>query len=173
MPLRSIVFAHGLGGHPRSTWASNAYSPKSSAEPQSTFLSRIQGKAAAVVRSIKPTFATMNATLPDAQSASESVDAEDDPEEPNPGEEGHTDQEVPQEVPLAKDVYWPKDLLANDFSDSRVITYGYDSRVNQLFGTVPHYNLLVLGRNLLRNVADQRISCVGVSGYLRSWILFG
>ena len=77
-------------------------------------------------------------------------------------ESDNFDQGDAQEGPPPKVVYWPEDLLAKDFPDMRILTYGYDSQVSAFFGVVPHQNLLSLGRNLLTSVANKRTSCVSL-----------
>ena len=88
----------------------------------------------------------------------------EDAGDPTVQEEGDNvvDQGNAQEAPTRKDVYWPEDFLAEDFADLRIMTYGYDSKLENFFGTVPRHNLFTLAGNLLTSVANKRTSCVSI-----------
>ena len=114
-------------------------------------------------RSIRSASATREGTGERAQSA-----AQEDRENAEVQEErGSLDGGSEQEGVSSKVVYWPEDLLAKDCPDMRILTYGYDSQVTKFFGTVPHHNLLTLGRDLLRSIADERAGCVSLPACLR------
>lgn len=56
--------------------------------------------------------------------------------------------------------FWPKDLLAKDFSNARVLTYGYDSKVTKFFkGPVNQSGILAHGESLMRALEVQRRGC--------------
>ena len=153
----SVVFVHGLQGHPKSTWTSNAYEPKASAEPKPSLVDRARG----MLRGIRSASATTEGTGERAQSAGEDTGHAEVQEEGGSLDGGNV-----QEALSSKVVYWPEDLLATDCTDMRILTYGYNSQVTKFFGTVPHHNLYTLGRNLLRSVADKRASFVSLSAIL-------
>jgi hypothetical protein len=47
-------------------------------------------------------------------------------------------------------LYWPYDLLAKDFKNVRILTYGYDSHVSKFFnGPANQNNIRAHGRSLL------------------------
>jgi hypothetical protein len=57
----------------------------------------------------------------------------------------------------AREVFWPKDLLAPDYNDTRILTYGYDSRVANFFSGPANQNgILQHGRDLLTRLAGRR-----------------
>lgn len=102
MRYYSVIFIHGIQGHPRATWACGA----NPAKPKSNLREFFHRKH-----------------------KSASGDAEDSTPE---------------------SVYWPKDLLPKDFKNTRVLTYGYDSRVSHFFkGPANQNNINAHGRSLL------------------------
>ncbi|KAE8446926.1 hypothetical protein EG329_011557 [Mollisiaceae sp. DMI_Dod_QoI] len=57
-------------------------------------------------------------------------------------------------------LFWPKDLLAKDFPNSRVLTYGYDSQVSKFFkGPANQSGILAHGESLMRALEVQRRGC--------------
>ena len=55
------------------------------------------------------------------------------------------------------EVYWPKDLLAQDFPNLRIFTYGYDSRVTHWFkGPAMQLDIYSYGESLLNGVEARR-----------------
>jgi hypothetical protein len=61
---------------------------------------------------------------------------------------------------VADTVFWPEDLLAEDFKDARILTYGYDSRVSQFFkGSANQNNVSAHGRSLLNALELHRRQC--------------
>lgn len=153
----SVVFVHGLQGHPKSTWTSNSRQPKASAEPKPTLVDRVKG----FFRSSSPAAATTDGTVAHVQPVDQLSSEEGSTGDTTVEEEVHSlDQGNAQEGPPPKVVFWPEDLLAKDFPDLRVLTYGYDSQVWKFFGTVPHHNLYTLGRSLSTSVANSRTLCV-------------
>ncbi|KAI9155556.1 Vegetative incompatibility protein [Paramyrothecium foliicola] len=57
---------------------------------------------------------------------------------------------TPGDGSLPDTVFWPKDLLADDFANARILTYGYDSRVSHFFrGPANQNNISGHGRSLL------------------------
>ena len=111
----SIVFIHGLQGHPEKTWT---YSGKEAAKPK-RFLKFTRKK--------QPHAAT-----------------------------GTSSQE-------AQSVFWPKALLAKDFINARIMTYGYDSAVSKFFkgpsnqgGIIAHSEALLNALEVERRECRQR-----------------
>lgn len=57
-------------------------------------------------------------------------------------------------------LFWPKDLLAKDFPNARVLTYGYDSQVTKFFkGPANQSGILAHGESLMRALEVQRRGC--------------
>lgn len=60
-------------------------------------------------------------------------------------------------LPSDATCYWPEDLLATDFPNTRIATYGYDSRVTHLFnGPSSQSNILNHGESLLHTLEANR-----------------
>ncbi|EFX03482.1 hypothetical protein CMQ_410 [Grosmannia clavigera kw1407] len=58
---------------------------------------------------------------------------------------------------VADSVFWPKDFLAADCRNARILTYGYDSRVTHFFGGAPNQNnISAHGRSLLNALERNR-----------------
>jgi len=54
-------------------------------------------------------------------------------------------------------VFWPADLLPEDYTTFRILTYGYDSRVSHYFkGPANKLNLSQLGENMLNRLVGER-----------------
>ena len=57
-------------------------------------------------------------------------------------------------------VFWPRDLLTEDISNVRVLTYGYDSQISHYTsGPVNQSNISQHGLSLLNTVSAQRQDC--------------
>ena len=64
-------------------------------------------------------------------------------------------KKVPQ-----KRVFWPRDLLADDVSNVRIFTYGYDSKISHYTsGPANQSNISQHGLSLLNSVSAQRREC--------------
>jgi hypothetical protein len=60
----------------------------------------------------------------------------------------------------APHLFWPKDLLAKDFPNAQVLTYGYDSQVTKFFkGPANQSGILAHGESLMRALEVQRRGC--------------
>jgi hypothetical protein len=58
---------------------------------------------------------------------------------------------------LASSTYWPSDLLARDYPQYRILTYGYDSHISHfLSGSVHQGNIATIARDLLHELAAER-----------------
>lgn len=74
-------------------------------------------------------------------------------------------------IPVQKTFFWPYDLLSKhpDFVQTRILTWGYDSRVvSEFFGTSDQHNISQHGNDLMvalqqerkRNVRTTLVLCV-------------
>ncbi|KAK3296861.1 uncharacterized protein B0H64DRAFT_390543 [Chaetomium fimeti] len=102
-----IVIVHGLQGHPFTTWACNRPSP-----PRQASLPVQRGKKRDSLRSM------ISVRLRKSSPGSKS---------PQPADLHHP-QKLQESNPL---VYWPRDLLPKDCPQSRVLVYGYDTKVTK------------------------------------------
>ena len=59
-------------------------------------------------------------------------------------------------------VFWPEDFLPEDFPNVRVLTVGYNTEFERVFGGIPQNNMYTLATRLLSDVADERVSSVGL-----------
>ncbi len=124
--FRSIVFVHGLQGHPRNTWTWEADSsqvgnlaPIESGEKKSKF--RFWSKK------------NMTAS----------------------GSSGTT------AMARLSTIFWPYHFLPQDCPNSRILTWGYDSKVSHFFeGAANKNNALSHSRDLLGDLSGQRGSNV-------------
>jgi hypothetical protein len=132
--VSSIIFVHGLQGHPRKTWACDGTQGLGEATGRSQ-------------RGLKKLFSMKRRTGPE------------DPHKLEPD-----------------NVFWPLDLLPKDCGNSRVLTWGYDSKVSNFFGgAASQSNIRAHAQNLLHALKIQRLDCVSSStnevyGYLLSSI---
>ena len=70
-----------------------------------------------------------------------------------------------------KSVFWPRDLLADDVSNVRIFTYGYDSKISHYgSGPVNQSNISQHGLSLLHDVSAQRHGCQ--DRYVLSRVIF-
>ena len=61
------------------------------------------------------------------------------------------------------DVCWPRDLLAEDLKQARIITYGYDADVTHAFKQSSHASIFGIGQSFLRDISRLRRSAEEVS----------
>jgi hypothetical protein len=119
----SIVFVHGLQGHPRRTWYR-----ETAATPADSNQERIN-KIGWTQRAV---------TLGRLSNMSQAV-----------------------ENRRHRGVFWPADLLPQDCPKTRILTFGYDSKVTKIFeGAVNQNNVFAHARNLLYALCRLRSNCV-------------
>lgn len=146
----SLVFVHGLGGHPQKTWSCET---KASAKHGIPIGKRIANKA---LRFLRPTTGFVRSKKKE-KSADGNLAAE---EQPQPNRDAARNDETLPGVSKSSDyqkVFWPRDLLPEDVNDVRVMTFGYYSNP----GGSSQDNLYTLSKNLLADLANERISAVG------------
>lgn len=59
-------------------------------------------------------------------------------------------------VEAEEDIFWPRDLLKDDFSTTRIMTFGYDTVVTRGYQAVNQGNLFSHARNLLYGLEEKR-----------------
>ncbi|KAF2205560.1 hypothetical protein GQ43DRAFT_299846 [Delitschia confertaspora ATCC 74209] len=134
-----IVFVHGLQGHPQDTWTHKseaARSPPGRAPSPSK-----------VSKSDRPR--TWNRLLPFGKSKRL---------EPQISEQVGVDQADGKGVGRVqeKDVFWPRDLLKDDFPMARIMTFGYDTRIIRGYHGANQGNIFSHARDLLYELEAQR-----------------
>jgi len=150
----SVVFVHGLGGHPQSTWSTEPYEPEASAQQDILIRKR-------KLSTLLPTFLRLNVGSKSLSRGEKTVDGSSEAEEQpqaNQGPAGDGKSKTSaSESSFAKEVFWPRDLLPKDVEDVRVMTFGYYSNP----GGSSQDNLYTLSKNLLGKLANERTSAVG------------
>lgn len=53
-------------------------------------------------------------------------------------------------------VFWPRDVLPNDFRDARIITYGYDAHVTKFLESASQTNIRMEADRLFRDLTNKR-----------------
>jgi hypothetical protein len=151
----SLVFVHGLGGHPQRTWSTEPYKPKASAgcgTPIREHVANVARKLPSLLGLPKKREKTTDSSSAAEEQSQTNRDAAGNDESPS-GVSGSS---------LDKKVFWPRDLLPGDVNDVRVMTFGYYSNP----GDSPQDSLYTLSNNLLINLENERKSMVGNSSSL-------
>jgi hypothetical protein len=113
LTIHSLVFVHGLNGHPIKTWSATAASAIDEKKKRS--LSEIFRR-----RKKQPSSAAAAASEKDS-------------------------------------VFWPRDILAKDVPNCRIITYGYESNPHQMFAAANKNNILGHAKNMLAEIQRNRV----------------
>lgn len=132
-PTVDIVFVHGLQGHPSKTWT---YRPKTpDILESSTPTGEREGKRSRIRRML---WKSSKAPPVDCiQSSATALPEENDSHH--------------------KPVFWPADLLPNECPSSRILTFGYDSKVTKYrAGAINHNSILSHSKDLLFSLHRQR-----------------
>jgi hypothetical protein len=128
----SIVFIHGLQGHPRDTWT---WSP--SKIQKSASLRAKEPKREKALKLTGRFFSTQkNKKLADAY-VSDNTEETDDRKN-------------------ILEVYWPEDLLKVDFPQARIFTFGYDTVITKGFRPVNQGTIFTHSRTLLVCLEQER-----------------
>jgi hypothetical protein len=127
--IRSIIFVHGLWGHPKHTWETTEAVPplvRGDDNDRSLESTGRKNSFAKIMRSVSfqklqyrktPTSTSIATTsLDDAFSASVGLSYWETPD---------SDEMTAR----PKKVFWPRDLLPLDIPEARILTYGYDADV--------------------------------------------
>jgi hypothetical protein len=124
--LRSIVFVHGLQGHPRNTWTWEANGS------QSSNLTPIESLGKRSKLKFWPNR---------SKTACGSSDT--------------------KETAIRSAIFWPYHFLPEDCPNSRILTWGYDSKISHFFdGSASKNNILSHSCDLLGDLSGLRSSCV-------------
>jgi hypothetical protein len=109
------VFVHGLQGHPQKTWISD---PKSARRNSRQALAPLKVSKKDKTRMLSPlrSFSKRIRTDSERSIKEEALD--------------NVDEERNQKAEM-KDVFWPRDLLKEDFPMARIMTFGYNTNITQ------------------------------------------
>ena len=157
----SVVFVHGLGGHPQRTWSTAASLAPASAEFVPSKLSVLNRKTRSKIKN----FVRKKSPEPGSSTTEGSTNSPADEEETSifvgAVEARGTTTEDPADQPSvpSRIVFWPRDLLAKDFENVRILTFGYGSDPT---GSSQN-NLFSLSKNLVVKLANERLEKVRTS----------
>jgi len=127
--LDSIVFVHGIQGHPQTTWT---YTTGATSDPKAA------NKKSSLFHQVAAKFKE-NWKHSDNGSSRARTSTPTEGEQAEPG------------------FYWPAELLPVDFKSCRVLTFGYDSHVSRFFdGPANKNGILEHGNDLLKRLEAAR-----------------
>ncbi|ETS81262.1 hypothetical protein PFICI_06264 [Pestalotiopsis fici W106-1] len=143
-PLVDIVIVHGLQGHPFKTWASTKI-PKQADSPDQSLLGvpRDSEKGKNVVR-----------RMISKVSKRSSANATPSPHQTEP-DFTETSTDKGKNKPAL--VFWPADLAPNECPRSRILVYGYDTKVSKyMTGPTNKNHVLSHGKDLVYALCRER-----------------
>ncbi|KAI9765553.1 MAG: hypothetical protein M1839_005419 [Geoglossum umbratile] len=138
-PLPDIIFVYGLQGHPQNTWT---HKSKPAQSPQGRSLSPLKVFKSNGTRALS-IFHKFSKHKDLEPGILEEVDVD---QEDSTGE--GRDQE--------KDIFWPKDLLKDNFPKARIMTFSYNTNITQGYQAAHQGNILSHARNLLYELEEKR-----------------
>ena len=144
--IADLCFVHGLMGHPKMTWecsklreGTNRKTAKGSESKTGFDIRKLFGKK------------TVSKGSPPAITSQSSGSISGDPEIPST----HSNY-------TPSTCYWPFDLLAKDFDNVRILTYGYDSHPTHWYrGRTTQMNTSQHAQTLLTRLSNARADCRG------------
>lgn len=133
------MFVHGLQGHPHKTWTSD---PKSAQKNSRQALFPLKVHKRDKTRALSPfRLFSKHTRTKSGRSNKEALD--------------NVDEERNQEAE-AKDVFWPGDLLKEDFPMARIMTFGYNTNITQGYEAANQGNIFSHARDLLYGLEAKR-----------------
>lgn len=137
--LADVIFVHGLGGHPRTTWQ---YGKAVKSVTEET--------AGAAQKKSRWNIFKMEKSSKSAKNKTRIT-----PEPSGP-------LEAPKNESQSPNCFWPYDLVPYDFGNVRLLTYGYDSHPSHFYtGRTVQMNISQHSQQLLQSITDYRRECRG------------
>jgi hypothetical protein len=137
----SIVIVHGLQGHPFKTWASNK-TPNASSDPESS-LHGLSRKRKTGHRYFLRRVVSKVSTKHPGEAASTGPD--------------RSEPSITNANNDAVSVFWPGDLAPDDCPRSRILVYGYDTKVSKYMSAPTNKNhVFSHGKDLLYALGRER-----------------
>ena len=157
----SVVFVHGLGGHPQRTWSTTATLAPASAEFVPSKLSVLKNKTSDKIKHLVRSKSPRSEQATTERSTGSTAAGPETAAPTGSVVASHAIAEVPaaQPSPPSRNVFWPRDLLAKDFGNLRILTFGYESDPRGSSQS----NLYSLSRNLVVKLGNERLRNVGAS----------
>jgi hypothetical protein len=183
----SIVFVHGLFGHPYDTWTFQVPKPqvildvgrrRQTSTVDNVKTSRVAADkahawASLVKRILRPPdkhvkgqSSSAEASLSTSQSTHQALSSQ-------PGEIDEESAGVSQEEQRAKkpsgtatnarDIFWPRDLLPVALPQANIYTWGYDVDINHVFQSASQASVFHHAGTLLADIANARMSPIDKS----------
>ncbi|EAQ83704.1 hypothetical protein CHGG_10108 [Chaetomium globosum CBS 148.51] len=142
--METIVFIHGLGGHPYKTWACPRRKNIPTSFPRNTNQSSPDG------RGFFPRLFSKIGCCDGGGDEDRDGDGATALED-KPPRRVASDDSPPDRRRVDGDVYWPYDLLAGEdhCRNVRILTYGYDSKVTKGLNSTNQNNLFAHAKDLL------------------------
>ena len=162
----SVVFVHGLFGHPLDTWTSPLRVPKD--EPAIRAETKLEPSAKAKKKPLERRLFKFSFPLLQRKAKGEGNEASIAQDQDN-GEALSGDAEYiassdsgQSSLSSAKGTFWPKDLLSKVIPETRIFTYGYDVDINHIFSSASHATVFQHAATFLNDLANERVSTEAV-----------
>lgn len=147
--IADIIFVHGLGGHPQTTWEYGRRAKGSQPDTPTTKLKKRQ-RVATLFRKKDRTFREQTDRPPEALDDAPSPSFDMDHDAGAPARKAGTY------------CYWPYDLISAEFDNVRVMSYGYDSNPTHFYCSLTvQMTISQHAQQLLQAVTDARAKCRG------------
>lgn len=153
----SIVLVHGLGGNPRRTWSASIHPVPASAEPRLSKGTKLRALAGRQFKRLRTSPAAESKTFaPSTTIPATGYIIRDGADEDDALKPATADLSAQEAASSSSNIFWPKDLLAEDFKTIRILTFSYESDPRR----PEQHNLYTLSNILLSRLADKRADFV-------------
>lgn len=152
----AILFK-ALTEYSQRTWSTTASLAPASAEIVPSKLSVLKDKTSSKIKSlVRKKSPQPDATTTEGSTTSPAVEPETTVPTDGVEASGTTIEDPADQPSISRTVFWPRDLLAKDFENVRILTFGYESDPTGSSQS----NLFSLSKNLLVKVGNERLENV-------------